>query len=136
MQMARRTGAPGGARRCSLAAVLLAFLTALVLAACGGSGGTTTTIEATTSEPAETEPATEEPATATTEGIVPAPAFTTAELQETPGDNWITNGGDLTNGRYSSLSEINTENVSQLKGEWMTKIGANATAAKFSAEGQ
>ncbi len=34
------------------------------------------------------------------------------------------------------LSEINTENVKELKGEWMTKIGANATAAKFSAEGQ
>ena len=34
------------------------------------------------------------------------------------------------------MSEINTENVKELKGEWMTKIGQNATAAKFSAEGQ
>src|ERR1700754_3620733 len=136
MQIARRIGTPGDARRWSLAAVLLGFVTALALAACGGSGGTTTTRQGATSEPAETEPATEEPATATTEGIVPAPAFTTAELEETPGDNWITNGGTLANDRFSSLSEINTENVGELKGEWMTKIGQNATAAKFSAEGQ
>ena len=53
-----------------------------------------------------------------------------------PGDNWTTNGGNLTNDRFSSLDEINTENVKELKGDWMTKIGANATAAKFSAEGQ
>ena len=82
------------------------------------------------------EPAESEPAKAEAGGIVPAPAFTTAELQETPGDNWITNGGDLTNDRFSSLDEINTENVKELKGEWLTKIGQNATAAKFSAEGQ
>ncbi|HEX3362604.1 MAG TPA: hypothetical protein VHS74_16545, partial [Solirubrobacterales bacterium] len=111
-------------------------MTALVLAACGGSGGTTTTSEPPPSEPAETEPATAEPATTTSEGIVPAPAFTTAELEATPGDNWITNGGDLTNDRFSSLGEINTKNVAGLKGVWLTKIGQNATAAKFSAEGQ
>ncbi len=37
---------------------------------------------------------------------------------------------------FSSFDEINTENIKELKGDWMTKIGANATAAKFSAEGQ
>jgi alcohol dehydrogenase (cytochrome c) len=117
--------------RRSLAAFLTVLLFALALAACGGSGGTTTTAGSTTSPPAEGEPA-----TTTSQGIVPAPAFTTAELEETPGDNWITNGGDLSNDRFSSLSEINTQNVGRLKGEWLTKIGQNATAAKFSAEGQ
>jgi alcohol dehydrogenase (cytochrome c) len=65
-----------------------------------------------------------------------APAFTSEELFEHAGANWVTNGGGTTNDRYSTLSEVNTENVKELKGEWMTKIGANATAAKFSAEGQ
>jgi quinohemoprotein ethanol dehydrogenase len=134
--MIRRIGRPSGDRRCSLAAVLLGFVTALVLAACGGSGGTTTTSESTSGEPPKEEPAESEPAEAEAGGIVPAPAFTTAELEATPGDNWITNGGDLTNGRFSSLDEVNTENVKELKGEWLTKIGQNATAAKFSAEGQ
>jgi quinohemoprotein ethanol dehydrogenase len=129
--MARRMGTPGDDRRCSLAAVLLGFVTAVALAACGGSGGTTTRTEST-----ESEPATSQPATATEGGIALAPAFTTAELEATPGDNWITNGGDLTNDRFSSLDEIDTENVKDLKGDWMTKIGQNATAAKFSAEGQ
>jgi quinohemoprotein ethanol dehydrogenase len=133
--MIRRIGRPSGDRRCSLAAVLLGFVTALVLAACGGSGGTTTS-ESTSNEPPKGEPAESEPAEAEAGGIVPAPAFTTAELEATPGDNWITNGGDLTNGRFSSLDEVNTENVKELKGEWLTKIGQNATAAKFSAEGQ
>jgi glucose dehydrogenase len=136
MQMIRRIGTPSGDRRYSVAAALLGFVTALVLAACGGSGGTTTTSESTALEPATEEPAESEPAEAEAGGIVPAPAFTTAELEETPGDNWITNGGDLTNGRFSSLDEIDTENVKELKGEWLTKIGQNATSAKFSAEGQ
>ena len=104
-----------------VAMLLLALTAAVVLAACGGSGGTTTTVE---------KPAAEGGA------IVAAPAFTAEELNAEAGDDWITNGGNLTNDRYSSLEEINTENVSELKGDWVTKIGQNATAAKFSAEGQ
>jgi alcohol dehydrogenase (cytochrome c) len=67
--------------------------------------------------------------------IEEAPAFSAEELEK-PNSEWITNGGSLTNDRFSPLSEINTENVKELKGDWMTKIGQNATAAKFSAEGQ
>jgi quinohemoprotein ethanol dehydrogenase len=115
-----------------LTALLIGLaVVASVLAACGGSGGTTTT----SSAPEAQEGGTQE-TTATGGEIVTAPAFTTAELEAVPGDNWITNGGDLTNDRFSSLDEINTENVGELKGEWLTKIGQNATAAKFSAEGQ
>ncbi len=114
--------------------MFLALAAVIVLAACGGSGGTTTTSSTSTeeSEPAEAETA------ESTEGggIAAAPEFTSEELFEPAGENWITNGGGTTNDRFSSLSEINTENVKELKGEWMTKIGANATAAKFSAEGQ
>jgi alcohol dehydrogenase (cytochrome c) len=68
--------------------------------------------------------------------IVEAPVFTADEIAEEAGDNWITNGGGGTNHRFSTLDEINTDNVSELKGDWMTKIGQEATAAKFSAEGQ
>jgi alcohol dehydrogenase (cytochrome c) len=97
---------------------LLLLGLALLVAACGGAGGTVTTSEDAVSP------------------IATAPAFSGEELAEQPGDNWITNGGSTTNDRYSTLDEINTENVSQLKGDYVTKIGKEATAAKFSAEGQ
>jgi quinohemoprotein ethanol dehydrogenase len=95
------------------------------------AGAATSTEETTTSE----EPSEGEAVTAAN-GIALAPKFNSEELYESAGDNWITNGGGTTNDRFSSLDEINTENVKELKGDWMTKIGANATSAKFSAEGQ
>ncbi|HEX4752978.1 MAG TPA: PQQ-binding-like beta-propeller repeat protein [Solirubrobacterales bacterium] len=93
--------------------------------------GATTSTESTTSE--ETNEG--EPVTASN-GIVLAPKFTSEELGAQAGEDWITNGGGTTNDRFSSLNEINTSNVAQLKGDWMTKIGQNAISAKFSAEGQ
>jgi quinohemoprotein ethanol dehydrogenase len=65
-----------------------------------------------------------------------APAFTTDELAQQPTDDWITNGGSLSNQRYSPLDEIDTTNVSQLRGEWLTHLGNSGVAAKYSAEGQ
>jgi quinohemoprotein ethanol dehydrogenase len=135
--MSRGSGGPQGSRRLWILSLLLVLAAAVVLAACGGGGSSSSSSTATTeAEPAETE--TEETAEAPEEegGIAAAPAFTSEELFEAAGDNWVTNGGGTTNDRFSSLSEINTENVKELKGEWMTKIGQNATAAKFSAEGQ
>jgi quinohemoprotein ethanol dehydrogenase len=130
--MRRGFGKPESGRRFWIATLLLALVAALVLAACGGSGGTTTSSSTAPAE-SESEPAeTEETAEG---GIAAAPVFTSEELYEHAGDNWITNGGSTTNDRFSTLDEINTENVKELKGDWMTKIGQNATAAKFSAEG-
>jgi quinohemoprotein ethanol dehydrogenase len=40
------------------------------------------------------------------------------------GKDWITYGGAMNNQRYSSLNQINTSNVSQLKGAWMTRLGS------------
>ena len=91
---------------------------ALLVAACGGSGGTVTT-NANAVAP-----------------IAMAPEFTADELEAEVGKNWLTNGGNLSNDRYSTLNEINTENVHELKGDFVTKIGKEATSAKFSAEGQ
>jgi len=109
--------------------LVLALIGAVVISGCGG-GGTSSSTSSTTAEP-ETAESEEEGG-----GIAAAPEFTSDELNEPAGDNWITNGGGVSNDRFSTLDEINTENVSQLKGDWVTKIGKNATAAKFSAEGQ
>ena len=131
--MWRGFGKPEKGARLWIATLFLVIAAALVLAACGGSGGTTTSSSTAPAEETEAEP------TETTEesgGITPAPAFTSDELYEEAGANWITNGGSTQNYRYSTLDEVNTENVAELKGDWMTKIGKNATAAKFSAEGQ
>src|ERR1700761_6325499 len=134
--MLRGIGRPSDGRRTWVAMLLLALVAALVLAACGGSGGTTPPSSATAPAESESEPEPAEETTETEGGIAMAPAFTEEELYEPAGGDWITNGGGTTNDRFSSLGEINTENVKELKGDWMTKIGANATAAKFSAEGQ
>src|SRR5438128_10961876 len=39
-------------------------------------------------------------------------------LQSPVGKDWVTNGGNLTNQRYSTLKQIDTSNVKQLKGAW------------------
>jgi quinohemoprotein ethanol dehydrogenase len=65
-----------------------------------------------------------------------APAFSTDDLAKDPEDAWITNGGSLSNQRYSPLDEIDTGNVKELKGVWMTDLRGSATAAKYSAEAQ
>ena len=40
-------------------------------------------------------------------------------LVHPPGANWLSYNGDYSGRRYSSLSEINTANVSQLRAEWV-----------------
>jgi alcohol dehydrogenase (cytochrome c) len=71
-----------------------------------------------------------------TSAITPAPAFSMDDLAADPKENWITNGGSLWNQRYSPLDRIDTGNVSQLKGVWMTHLDGSGTAAKYSAESQ
>src|ERR1700761_7641019 len=65
-----------------------------------------------------------------------APAFSSSDLAATPSGDWITNGGSLSNDRYSSLDQINDGNVSQLKGVWHIHLHGDAIAAKYSAENQ
>jgi len=40
------------------------------------------------------------------------------------GKDWITYGGALTNGRYSTLDQVTTANASDLKGAWLTRLGS------------
>ena len=50
------------------------------------------------------------------------------------GKDWITNGGNLTNQRYSTLKQIDTSNVKQLKGAWMTRLKSSGLGGKYSFE--
>src|ERR1700712_3609705 len=115
--------------------VVIAFVAGFFLGHFTGHHSTTTVAASGQTMEETTESSEGEKITASN-GVVLAPAFTSDELYEHAGDNWITNGGSTTNDRYSTLDEINTENVSELKGDFVTKIGKEATAAKFSAEGQ
>jgi quinohemoprotein ethanol dehydrogenase len=50
------------------------------------------------------------------------------------GKDWVTNGGNLTNERYSTLKQIDTTNVKQLKGAWMTRLKGSGLGGKYSFE--
>src|SRR3989442_1932360 len=60
----------------------------------------------------------------------PARTISTQELAQTKngGNDWITYGGALNNQRYSTLNQINTSNVSQLRGVWMSRLGSGLGA--------
>src|SRR3989442_8599619 len=65
----------------------------------------------------------------------PAADPETARLPRTPaGKDWVTNGGNLTNQRYSTLKQIDTTNVTQLKGAWMTRLKGSGFGGKYSFE--
>ena len=84
----------------------------------------------------QTEQAQQDDGAATAAGIQAAPAFSADDLSEEPKDGWLTNGGTLMNQRYSPLDEIDTDNVKDVKGVWMTHLNGSGIAAKYSAEAQ
>src|SRR6266446_2692079 len=55
--------------------------------------------------------------------ITPSPVWTAAQLSAPAGDNWLEYYGGLTGNRYSSLKQITTSNVSQLKEVWHMSLG-------------
>src|SRR6516164_10741604 len=55
-------------------------------------------------------------------------------LQAPVGKDWVTNGGNLTNQRYSTLKQIDTGNVKQLKGAWMVRLKGSGFGGKYSFE--
>src|SRR5881275_3335271 len=55
-------------------------------------------------------------------------------LQSPVGKDWVTNGGNLTNQRYSTLKQIDTTNIKQLKGAWMTRLKGSGLGGKYSFE--
>ena len=96
----------------TLTTVFIALVAAatLLVAGCGGGGSSSS-------------------------GSTASPAFTAAELSSLPRANWITNGGSISNQRYSPLAQINTGNVAGLKGLWHIHLGSGI-AGKYSGEAQ
>ena len=68
--------------------------------------------------------------------INPAPAFSGEQLVALPTTDWITNGGNVYNQRYSPLDEIDRGNVANLRGVWRARLGGSGVAAKYSGEAQ
>ena len=68
--------------------------------------------------------------------IKPAPAFTQAQLTAPPSAGWLTNGGNLSNQRYSPLTEINRETVKGLKAEWRTHLSGSGMGPQHSGQAQ
>jgi alcohol dehydrogenase (cytochrome c) len=56
-----------------------------------------------------------------------APAFAADALVMPPARNWITNGGNVYNQRYSVLDQINRDNVTDVKAVW--RVGLNGSGA-------
>jgi quinohemoprotein ethanol dehydrogenase len=102
----------------------MAIAVAVLLAACGGGGSSSSTSTSTSTSTAPAEAAKPTPASSSE-----APAITPtllksssspsgSELEEGAGTNWPVIGGGLSNDRFSSLSKLNTGNVSKLKLVW------------------
>jgi quinohemoprotein ethanol dehydrogenase len=47
------------------------------------------------------------------------------------GNNWMVNGGNYFNQRYSALNQITTGNIANLKGAWVYHTGGNSAATSF-----
>ncbi|MEO6340818.1 MAG: PQQ-binding-like beta-propeller repeat protein [Caulobacteraceae bacterium] len=60
------------------------------------------------------------------EAIAASPAFSAKDLTALPTGQWITNGGNIFNQRYSPLTQLNRDNVKGLKGLWRTSMGSGA----------
>src|SRR5580704_17185887 len=64
----------------------------------------------------------------------PARAQGVADLREPAGREWRAIGGDWGNSRYSTLTQINRDNVRNLKGAWVAHLGSGL-GPKYSLEG-
>ena len=60
-----------------------------------------------------------------------APAQQAAPAGDAAAKEWLTYGGNLFNQRYSSLNQITTANVAQLKGAWIYHTGSSSSATSF-----
>ena len=58
--------------------------------------------------------------------------FSGARLTAPPAASWPTNGGNLSNQRFSPLTAINRTNVAQLKGVWRARLRGSGTAPQYS----
>src|SRR5919198_1015885 len=66
--------------------------------------------------------------------IPEAPAFSAEQLNAAPERDWITNGGNLKNNRYSALDNVNKSNVGQLRSAWQTHLEGSGGTRPYSQE--
>ena len=69
-------------------------------------------------------------------GTADAPAFTPAQLAAAPTDGWFTNGGSLSNERYSPLSLLDRSNVAQLKANWRASLNGSGLSPRAGNQAQ
>src|SRR5258707_11101046 len=65
-----------------------------------------------------------------------SPAYTPEQLTALPVSDWITNGGNIHNQRFSPLTEITANNVGSLKADWQTHLNGSGVGPPFSGEAQ
>jgi quinohemoprotein ethanol dehydrogenase len=65
-----------------------------------------------------------------------APAFRAKQLMELPRAGWNTNGGTLDNQRYSPLTQINRDNVANLRAEWRASLGGSGMGPRSANQAQ
>src|SRR5438552_5250131 len=60
-----------------------------------------------------------------------APAQQSIPAGDGSANEWLTYGGNFFNQRYSSLNQVTTSNVAQLKGAWTYHTGSSSDATSF-----
>jgi quinohemoprotein ethanol dehydrogenase len=65
---------------------------------------------------------------------IPSIAMAQTDLRSPAGKEWLTIGGDWHNSRYSTLTQINRDNVKSLKAAWLINLGSGI-GTKYSMEG-
>ena len=76
------------------------------------------------------------PAVLAVDGVTASPAFSVSDLSAHPQNGWLTNGGNLSNQRYSPLTRINRENVTRLKAVWRASLNGSGLGPQYSGQAQ
>jgi quinohemoprotein ethanol dehydrogenase len=69
-------------------------------------------------------------------GSQSAPAFSAQQLVAAPTSDWLTNGGSLSNQRYSPLDSLNRNNVSGLKANWRASLNGSGLSPRSGNQAQ
>jgi quinohemoprotein ethanol dehydrogenase len=69
-------------------------------------------------------------------GSQDAPAFSAQQLFAAPTSDWLTNGGSLSNQRYSPLESLNPGNVAQLKANWRAALNGSGLSPRAGNQAQ
>ena len=64
------------------------------------------------------------------------PAFTSKQLVAPPGEGWLTNGGSLSNQRWSPLALLDRGNVAGLKANWRASLNGSGMSPRAGNQAQ